>query len=133
MMKVVLKVELHDEKIRKKAMQTASGISGVESVAVDKKDNKMTVIGDVDSIKVAVKLKKLCRANLVSVGPAMEPKKEEKPPEPKKEPEPKKDPKEECAQLFKMYEPYFNHIRHQPYPNYCYRTLEENPCGCVIC
>jgi len=27
----VLKVELHDDKIRKKAMQTASGISGKES------------------------------------------------------------------------------------------------------
>ncbi|XP_014509671.1 heavy metal-associated isoprenylated plant protein 39-like isoform X2 [Vigna radiata var. radiata] len=134
MMKVVLKVDLQDDKIRKKAMQRVSGISGVESVSVDMKDNKMTVIGDVDSVKVAIKLKKLCHADILSVGPAKEPKKEEKPPEPKKQPESKKDPKEEYAQLLKIYEAYFNQIRQQPYPYYYNRTVEENPCAsCVIC
>ncbi|KAL4270082.1 hypothetical protein GQ457_HM000150 [Hibiscus cannabinus] len=34
--KVVLKVDFHDEKCRQKIMKTASGISGVESVAMDK-------------------------------------------------------------------------------------------------
>ncbi|WVZ14386.1 hypothetical protein V8G54_011952 [Vigna mungo] len=132
--KVVLKVDLQDDKIRKKAMQRVSGISGVESVSVDMKDNKMTVIGDVDSVKVAIKLKKLCHADILSVGPAKEPKKEEKPPEPKKQPEAKKDPKEEYAQLLKIYEAYFNQIRHQPYPYYYNTTVEENPCAsCVIC
>ncbi|KAG2384724.1 Heavy metal-associated isoprenylated plant protein [Vigna angularis] len=127
MMKVVLKVDVQDEKIRKKAMQRVCGISGVESVSVDMKDNKITVIGDVDSVKVAIKLKKLGPADILSVGPAKEPKKEEKPPEPKK------DPKEEYAQLLKIYEAYFNQIRHQPYPYYYNRTVEDNPCACVIC
>ncbi|KAL9324031.1 hypothetical protein ACSQ67_008888 [Phaseolus vulgaris] len=78
--KIVLKVELYDDKIKKKAMKTVSGISGVESVSVDMKDQKMTVTGDVDSVKVAIKLKKFCHADILSVGPA----KEEKKPDPRK-------------------------------------------------
>ncbi|QCD94755.1 hypothetical protein DEO72_LG5g2841 [Vigna unguiculata] len=132
MMKVVLKVELYDDKIKKKAMKRVSGISGVESVSVDMKDQKMTVIGSVDSVKVAIKLKKLCHADILSVGPAKEEKKEE-PKKEEKKPEAKKDPKEEYAEALKVYEAYFNQTRQQPYPYYYYRTVEENPTGCVIC
>jgi len=105
--------------------------SGVESVSVDMKDQKMTVIGDLDSVKVAIKLKKFCHADILSVGPA----KEEKKPEAKKEEKPaeKKDPKEEYAEALKVYEAYLNQMRQQPYPYYYYRTVEENPNGCVIC
>ena len=128
MMKIVLKVELYDDKIKKKAMKTVSGISGVESVSVDMKDQKMTVTGDVDSVKVAIKLKKFCHADILSVGPA----KEEKKPDPPKAPE-NKDQKEDYAKALKMYEDYFHQLRQQPYPHYYYKTVEENPNGCVIC
>lgn len=102
--------------------------SGVESVSVDMKDQKMTVTGDVDSVKVAIKLKKFCHADILSVGPA----KEEKKPDPPKAPE-NKDQKEDYAKALKMYEDYFHQLRQQPYPHYYYKTVEENPNGCVIC
>lgn len=106
--------------------------SGVESVSVDMKDQKMTLIGDIDAVKVVGKLRKLCHAEMVSVGPAKEEKKEEPKKEEKKEEAKKKDPKEELTDLWKAYESYHNQMR-QPYPYYYYRTVEESPNGCVIC
>jgi carbamoylphosphate synthase small subunit len=92
------------------------------------KDQKLTLVGDIDTVDVVGKLRKLCHAEIVSVGPAKEEKKEEK----KKEEPKKKDPKEELADLVKAYETYYNQMR-QPYPYYYYITVEESPSGCVIC
>nr|KYP61919.1 hypothetical protein KK1_016433 [Cajanus cajan] len=111
-------------------MKAVSGLSGVESVSVDMKDQKMTLIGDIDPVSVVGKLRKLCHSDIVSVGPAKEEKKEE-PKKEEKKPD-KKDPKEEYAEL--LYEAYNNQTRMQQlYPYYYYRTVEENPNGCVIC
>ena len=57
----------------------------------------------------------------------LKPKKEDK------KPEANKNPKEEYAQLLKVYEAYYNQTRPLQQPVYYYRTLEENPTGCVIC
>ncbi|RYR06583.1 hypothetical protein Ahy_B05g073901 isoform C [Arachis hypogaea] len=133
MVKLVLKVELYDNKVKTKAMKAVSGLSGVESVSVDMKDLKMTIIGEADPVTVVGKLRKLCHVEIVSVGPAKEEKKEEAKKEEKKGgEEKKKDPKEEMADLIKAYEQYYNQTR-QPYPyHYYYRVVEEDPNSCVI-
>jgi hypothetical protein len=85
------------------------------------KDQKLTVIGDIDPVVVVNKLRKLCSTEILSVGPAKEEKKKE---EPKKE-EPKKDDKKKAEEeLWKDY-------RLGPY--YYFRSAEEDPNACVIC
>lgn len=40
---------------------------------MDEKEKKLTVIGDIDPVSLVSKLKKLCHAEIVSVGPANKP------------------------------------------------------------
>lgn len=101
--------------------------SGLDSISMDMKDKKLTVTGDIDPVNLVGKLRKLCRTEIVSVGPAKEEKKKEEPKkeEPKKD-EKKKDPKEEWLELYKNYNP--------PMTTYYYvRSAEEDPNSCVIC
>ncbi|XP_011048779.1 PREDICTED: uncharacterized protein LOC105142715 [Populus euphratica] len=58
--KVVLKVlTMTDDKTKKKAIEAAADIFGVDSIAVDLKDQKLTVIGLMDTVAVVKKLKKV--------------------------------------------------------------------------
>ncbi|KAF7051698.1 hypothetical protein CFC21_059912 [Triticum aestivum] len=92
--KVVLRIPtMTDEKTKQKAMEAVADIYGIDSIAADLKDNKMTVIGAMDTVAIAKRLKKLGKIDIVSVGPA----KEEKKPAPaaEKKGEEKKDDKKE--------------------------------------
>ncbi|XP_010537144.1 PREDICTED: uncharacterized protein LOC104811951 [Tarenaya hassleriana] len=75
MQKAVLGLELYDEKIKQKALLTVCGFHGVESISVDMKDKKLTVVGDIDSVIIVKKLRKICHATILTVGPAKEPEK----------------------------------------------------------
>ncbi|WJX66395.1 hypothetical protein P8452_50955 [Trifolium repens] len=67
---VVLKVYVHNDKIKQKVMKTASSLSGVESVSIDMKEKKLTLSGDIDPVNAVSKLRKFCHIEVVSVGPS---------------------------------------------------------------
>ncbi|XP_027364707.1 heavy metal-associated isoprenylated plant protein 39-like [Abrus precatorius] len=127
MNKVVLKVELYDEKIKKKAMKAISCLRGVESVSVDMEEQKLTLIGNIDPVNAVGKMRKLCYTEILSVGPAKEEKKE-----PEKEQIKKNDQNENSGDIVKLCEAYYRNQMRQPPYYYC-TCVEENPNGCVIC
>ncbi|XP_058761775.1 heavy metal-associated isoprenylated plant protein 39-like isoform X2 [Vicia villosa] len=90
--KVVLKVlTMTDDKTKKKSIEAVADIYGVDSIETDVNEQKLTVIGEMDTVAVVKKLKKVGKVDIVSVGPAVEEKKEEK----KEEKEEKKEEKQE--------------------------------------
>ena len=99
-------------------------IAGVESVSVDMKEKKITVIGEADPVFLTVKLRKFGFTELLSVGPA----KEEKTAEGEK--------KEGAKKEEKKVEPptvlYLNPSSYAPYP-YSVVKEEYNPNTCTIC
>lgn len=70
--------------------------TGINSIAIDLKEQKMTIIGEMDTVAIAKKLKKIGKIDIVTVGPAKEEKKDEKKEEKKDEKKvEKKDEKKE--------------------------------------
>nr|KAJ0218208.1 hypothetical protein LSAT_V11C300113780 [Lactuca sativa] len=69
-MKVVVKLGVHNDKEKQRAMKATSSLAGLESLAMNMHDNKMTLIGDIDPVDIVIKLRKICDAELVIVGPA---------------------------------------------------------------
>lgn len=118
---------------------------------MDMKEKKLTVIGAVDPVTIVTKLRKNWPADIVFVGPAVEPKKEEpkkeegKKEEPKKEGEKKeeakkeegkkeegdqkKNPNDAVLELVRAYRAYNPHLTSY----YYVQSMEENPNACNIC
>ncbi|CAA2964039.1 heavy metal-associated isoprenylated plant protein 39-like [Olea europaea var. sylvestris] len=137
MKKVVLSLEFADEKIQKKAMKKVSGLSGVESIAMDLKDKKLIVTGDIDPVSVVDKLRKLCQTKIVSIGPAKEPEKPKEQPKPQVQPEDMseylKARQEYYKQQQQLYDYYSATSKQPAMPGYYVESVEENPNACVIC
>ncbi|KAK4431381.1 hypothetical protein Salat_0900200 [Sesamum alatum] len=149
--KVVMKLEFTTERMKKKAMKKVNDLSGVESIASDHLKEKtkfffflkrkeveltVTLTGYIDPMAVVGILRKLCRAEIVSVGPAQEPKrKEESKKEDAKRDEPKKEDAQMAAELVKAYGVYYYPQAQQEPPHYYYYynvSIEEDPNACVI-
>ncbi|WOG90202.1 hypothetical protein DCAR_0209445 [Daucus carota subsp. sativus] len=121
--KMVVKLEIYEDKEKTKAMNAVSRLSGVDSISIDMKDKKLTVVGDVDPVVLVKKLKKLCHAELLSVGPAKEPEKKK---DDKKDDDKKKE--QQIQDLLKAYQNHNPYVMHQ----YVHHSAEENPNACVI-
>ncbi|CAL0313350.1 unnamed protein product [Lupinus luteus] len=116
-------------------MKMVSSLSGIDSIAMDMKEKKLTVVGEMDLLSLVNKLRKYWHTDILTVGPAKEPEKnkddeKKKDDENKKEDEKKKE--EQIAEFVKFYKGGYNNPQITPY--YCYvQSSEENPNACAIC
>ncbi|KAJ8629732.1 hypothetical protein MRB53_023055 [Persea americana] len=122
--KIVIKVDMHCQKCRSKAMEIAAAADGVSSVAIEgMEQDQVVVIGDrVDSACLVKRLrKKVGYADLVIV--------EEVKPKEEKEEEKKEEKKEEKEEEKPTCQP---QCHGYPYFVY-YQTVDEpNPSICLI-
>ena len=87
--KMVMKVALKDSSQQRKALKALSNLHGVDAIAADLPGGRITVTGVVDPVDVVGKLRRLFgNAEIVSVGPAFEAKKDGDKKEPPRPPPP---------------------------------------------
>lgn len=77
--KTVVSVDLLCSKCRKKVMKLISTVEGINSIVLDPSKNTVTVIGEADPVCIIKKVRKFrSSAQIISIGPPKEEKKDEK-------------------------------------------------------
>ncbi|KAK2661780.1 hypothetical protein Ddye_000354 [Dipteronia dyeriana] len=102
--RVVMKLEINDDKDKKNAMETVLGFSGVDSISMEMKNNKLTMIGNIVPEDVVIELRKICQTELISVEPAKRPEEKKKSGEPQRIAEP--------VTAYQAYNPYLTRYNH---------------------
>ncbi|GMH26580.1 hypothetical protein Nepgr_028423 [Nepenthes gracilis] len=75
MTKMVLKLNIQDDKDKKRVLQTVSSFPGIDSLAVNMNESKLIITGEFELVKVVMKLRKQWKVEVVTIGPAKEDKK----------------------------------------------------------
>nr|GEW77852.1 heavy metal-associated isoprenylated plant protein 39 [Tanacetum cinerariifolium] len=84
--KAVYGVEIYNDKCKKKAMKAISSLEGIQSINMNMKDKKLTVVGVINPVCGYKKLTKVCNTEILLVEPI---KKEKVETAPKVDPKPK--------------------------------------------
>ncbi|XP_039163942.1 heavy metal-associated isoprenylated plant protein 41-like [Eucalyptus grandis] len=66
-LKAVLKLDVCDNKDKRKAMKIVSRFAGVKSVEINLKDQRLVVTRDIDAVEMMRKLKWMCKTDIVPV------------------------------------------------------------------
>ncbi|XP_074562132.1 uncharacterized protein LOC141818549 [Curcuma longa] len=149
--KIVLNLDINGGKEKQKAMKVVSSLPGIDSIGIDIKEKKMTVVGSVDAVGLAMKLRRSWHStDILSITPAKEEEEKKKEEEAikeeakqEKQEESKKEEEEEAIdkempdnqqmaeEIVNPYKIYYNPYNATQYYYYV-ASAQDNPNSCTI-